>query len=325
MTMGKSMKGQRVVVLGGAGFVGSHLCERLLEDGAAGVVSVDNYITGAEQNVAHLRDRAGFEVVRQDITEGLSVDGPVHYVFNMASPASPIDYAKLPLETMRVGSVGTENGLKLAQARGAVFLQASTSEVYGDPHVHPQREDYWGNVNPIGPRACYDEAKRYAEALTMVYARSYGVRTRIVRIFNTYGPRMRLNDGRVVPAFVGQALRGEDFTVFGEGTQTRSFCYVRDLVDGLVRLSLSDVIEPVNIGNPREMTMLEFAEAVRAAAGGGGRIVHQPLPKDDPKQRRPDITRARQLLGWEPRVPLEEGLRETIAWFRSVAGTGSIP
>ncbi|HZH16480.1 MAG TPA: UDP-glucuronic acid decarboxylase family protein [Archangium sp.] len=319
------MKGQRVVVLGGAGFVGSHLCERLLEDGAAGVVSVDNYITGDERNVAHLRGRAGFEVVRQDITEGLSVDGPVHYVFNMASPASPIDYAKLPLETMRVGSLGTEHGLKLAQAKGAVFLQASTSEVYGDPHVHPQREDYWGNVNPIGPRACYDEAKRYAEALTMVYARSYGVQTRIVRIFNTYGPRMRLNDGRVVPAFVGQALRGEDFTIFGDGTQTRSFCYVRDLVDGLVRLALSDTPEPVNIGNPREMTMLEFAEAVRAAAGGGGRIVHQPLPKDDPKQRRPDITRARQVLGWEPRVPLEEGLRETIAWFRSVAGRGPTP
>jgi dTDP-glucose 4,6-dehydratase len=325
MTMSKSMKGQRVVVLGGAGFVGSHLCERLLEDGAAGVVSVDNYITGDERNVAHLRGRAGFEVVRQDITEGLSVDGPVHYVFNMASPASPIDYAKLPLETMRVGSLGTEHGLKLAQAKGAVFLQASTSEVYGDPHVHPQREDYWGNVNPIGPRACYDEAKRYAEALTMVYARSYGVQTRIVRIFNTYGPRMRLNDGRVVPAFVGQALRGEDFTVFGDGTQTRSFCYVRDLVDGLVRLALSDTPEPVNIGNPREMTMLEFAEAVRAAAGGGGRIVHQPLPKDDPKQRQPDITRARQVLGWEPRVPLEEGLRETIAWFRSVAGRGPTP
>ncbi|QRK14006.1 SDR family oxidoreductase [Archangium violaceum] len=319
------MKGQRVVVLGGSGFLGSHLCERLLNDGAAGVVSVDNYVTGNEQNVAHLRGRPGFEVVRQDITEAFSVDGPVHYVFNMASPASPIDYAKLPLETMRVGSVGTENGLKLAQARDAVFLQASTSEVYGDPLVHPQREDYWGNVNPIGPRACYDEAKRYAEALTMVYARSYGVKTRIVRIFNTYGPRMRLNDGRVVPAFVGQALRGEDFTVFGDGKQTRSFCFARDLIDGLVRLALSDVTEPVNIGNPREMTMLEFAEAVRAAAGGGGRIVHKPLPKDDPKQRQPDISRARELLGWEPRVPLEEGLRETIEWFRAVAARGSTP
>jgi dTDP-glucose 4,6-dehydratase len=325
MTNPKSMKGQRVVVLGGAGFLGSHLCERLLDDGAVGVVSVDNYLTGSERNVEHLRGRPGFEVVRQDITEGLSVDGPVHYVFNMASPASPIDYAKLPLETMRVGSIGTENGLRLAQAKGAVFLQASTSEIYGDPLVHPQREDYWGNVNSIGPRACYDEAKRYGEALVMVFARSYGVRTRIVRIFNTYGPRMRLNDGRVVPAFVGQALRGEDFTVFGDGTQTRSFCYVRDLVDGLVRLALSDVTDPVNIGNPREMTMLEFAEAVRAAAGGGGRIIHKPLPKDDPKQRKPDITRARQLLGWEPRVPLEEGLRETIAWFRSVAARGSTP
>ncbi|HZH77979.1 MAG TPA: GDP-mannose 4,6-dehydratase, partial [Archangium sp.] len=257
--------------------------------------------------------------------EGLRVEGPVHYVFNLASPASPIDYAQLPLETLRVGSVGTENGLKLAEAKGAVFLQASTSEVYGDPLVHPQREDYWGNVNPIGPRACYDEAKRYAEALTMVYGRSRGVKTRIVRIFNTYGPRMRLNDGRVVPAFVGQALRGEDFTVFGDGTQTRSFCYARDLIDGIVRLALSDEMEPVNIGNPREMTMLQFAEAVRAAAGGGGKIVHKPLPKDDPKQRQPDITRARQLLGWEPRVPLEEGLRETIAWFRSVAARGSTP
>ncbi len=326
MTIQKTMKGQRVVVLGGSGFLGSHLCERLLDDGASGVVSVDNYITGSEQNVAHLRSRPGFEVVRQDITEGrLSVEGPVNYVFNMASPASPIDYANLPLETLRVGSVGTENGLWLAKDKGAVFLQASTSEIYGDPLVHPQREEYWGNVNSIGPRACYDEAKRYAEALTMVFARSYGVQTRIVRIFNTYGPRMRLNDGRVVPAFVGQALRGEDFTVFGDGTQTRSFCYVRDLIDGIVRLALSDVTEPVNIGNPREMTMLEFAEAVRAAAGGGGRIIHKPLPKDDPKQRQPDITRARQLLGWEPRVPLEEGLRETIAWFRSVAAQGTTP
>ncbi|ATB39060.1 dTDP-glucose 4,6-dehydratase [Cystobacter fuscus] len=318
-----SMKGQRVVVLGGAGFLGSHLCERLLDDGAARVVSVDNCLTGSERNVAHLLRRAGFESLRQDITEGLSVEGPVDYVFNLASPASPLDYAKLPLETMRVGSVGTENGLKLAEARGAVFLQASTSEIYGDPLVHPQREDYWGNVNSIGPRSCYDEAKRYGEALTMVYARSRGVKTRIVRIFNTYGPRMRLNDGRVVPAFVCQALRGEDFTVFGDGTQTRSFCYVKDLIDGLVRLALSDVSEPVNIGNPREMTMREFAEAVRAAAGGGGKIVHLPLPKDDPKQRQPDITRAREWLGWEPRVGLEEGLRETISWFRTVAGQGS--
>ena len=313
------MRGKRVVVLGGAGFLGSHLCERLLEDGAA-VVAVDNCLTGTQENLSTFRERDGFEFLQQDITEGLKVEGPVDYVFNLASPASPIDYARLPLETMRVGSVGTENGLRLAAAKGAVFLQASTSEVYGDPLVHPQREDYWGNVNPIGPRACYDEAKRYAEALTQVFARSRGVETRIVRIFNTYGPRMRLDDGRVVPAFISQALRGEDFTVFGDGSQTRSFCYVKDLIDGLVRLALSDEREPVNIGNPREMTMLEFAEAVRAAAGGGGRIVHQPLPRDDPKQRRPDITRARERLGWEPRVPLEEGLRETIAWFRTVVG-----
>jgi dTDP-glucose 4,6-dehydratase len=318
------MRGMRAVVLGGAGFVGSHLCERLLDDGAA-VVAVDNFLTGSEENLRGLRGRPGFEFLEQDIVEGLSVQGPLDYVFNLASPASPIDYAQLPLETLRVGSIGTENALKLAEAQGAVFLQASTSEVYGDPLVHPQHEGYYGNVNPIGPRAVYDEAKRYAEALTSAYARVRGVKTRIVRIFNTYGPRMRLNDGRVVPAFVGQALRGEDFTVFGDGTQTRSFCYVKDLVDGLVRLALSDVTEPVNIGNPREMTILQFAEAVRAAAGGGGKIVHQPLPQNDPKQRRPDITRARTLLGWEPRVPLEEGLRETIAYFRAIASTRGAP
>jgi dTDP-glucose 4,6-dehydratase len=314
------MRGKRAVVLGGAGFVGSHLCERLMDDGAA-VVAVDNFLTGAEQNLLTLRGRPGFEFIKQDIVEGLSVEGPVDFVFNLASPASPIDYAQLPLETLRVGSLGTENALKLAEAKGAVFLQASTSEVYGDPLVHPQHEGYYGNVNPIGPRAVYDEAKRYAEAITSAYARVRGVKTRIVRIFNTYGPRMRLNDGRVVPAFVGQALRGEDFSVFGDGTQTRSFCYVKDLVDGLVRLALSDVTDPVNIGNPREMTILQFAEAVRAAAGGGGKIVHHPLPQNDPTRRRPDITRARTLLGWEPRVPLEEGLRETISYFRAVART----
>ncbi len=311
-------------MLGGAGFVGSHLCERLLEDGAA-VVAVDNFLTGSEQNLRGLRARPGFEFLRQDIVEGISVQGPLDYVLNLASPASPIDYAQLPLETLRVGSLGTENALKLAETKGAVFLQASTSEVYGDPLVHPQHEGYYGNVNPIGPRAVYDEAKRYSEAITSAYARVRGVKTRIVRIFNTYGPRMRLNDGRVVPAFVGQALRGEDFTVFGDGTQTRSFCYVKDLVDGLVRLALSDVTEPVNIGNPQEMTILQFAEAVRAAAGGGGKIVYQPLPQNDPKQRQPDITRARTLLGWEPRVPLEEGLRETIAYFRAIAGTQGTP
>lgn len=314
----KSMQGKRVVVLGGAGFVGSHLCERLLDDGAVAVTAVDNLITGNEENLRTLKGRPGFGYVKADIVDGIPVKEPFDYMFNMASPASPIDYANLPLETLRVGSIGTENGLKLAEANKAVFLMASTSEVYGDPLVHPQREDYWGNVNPIGPRSVYDEAKRYAEAVTAAYGRK-GVQVRIVRIFNTYGPRMRLNDGRVVPAFVGQALKGEDFTVFGDGSQTRSFCYVKDLVDGLVRLALSDEPNPVNIGNPREMTIRQFAEAVRAAAGGGGSIIEKPLPKDDPKQRQPDITRARTLLGWEPKVPLEEGLRETIAWFREVA------
>ncbi|MBZ4409263.1 SDR family oxidoreductase [Myxococcus sp. XM-1-1-1] len=312
------MQGKRVVVLGGAGFVGSHLCERLLDDGAARVTAVDNLITGNEENLRTLKGRPGFSYVKADITEGIPVEGPLDYVLNLASPASPIDYANLPLETLRVGSIGTENGLKLAEKHHAVFLMASTSEVYGDPLVHPQREDYWGNVNPIGPRSVYDEAKRYSEAITAAYGRK-GVQVRIVRIFNTYGPRMRLNDGRVVPAFVGQALQGEDFTVFGDGSQTRSFCYVKDLVDGLVRLALSDEPNPVNIGNPREMTIRQFAEAVRTAAGGGGKIIEKPLPKDDPKQRQPDITRARTLLGWEPKVPLEEGLRETIAYFREVA------
>ncbi|MCI0571768.1 MAG: SDR family oxidoreductase [Myxococcaceae bacterium] len=320
------MKGRRAVVLGGAGFVGSHLCERLLKEGASRVVSVDNLITGRAENVAHLVGRPEFQDVRHDITEGpIQVEGPVDVVFNLASPASPIDYAQLPIETLRVGSIGTENGLELAVEKGARFLQASTSEVYGDPTVHPQREDYWGNVNPVGPRSCYDESKRYAEALCVAYARMKGVPVRIVRIFNTYGPRMRLNDGRVVPAFVSQALRGEDFTVFGDGMQTRSFCYVTDLVDGIYRLALSDVEGPVNVGNPREMTMLEFAEAVRAAAGGGGRIDFKPLPKDDPRQRRPDISRARELLGWEPRVPLEQGLRETIHYFRTLAGPTRTP
>ncbi|MFL5343286.1 MAG: UDP-glucuronic acid decarboxylase family protein [Hyalangium sp.] len=308
--------GKRIVVLGGAGFLGSHLCERLLREGAEEVISLDNFITGDPRNVAELQMLGDFLSVRHDVTDPIRIAGPVDYVFNLASPASPIDYAQLPIETLRVGALGTENGLRLAREKGAVFLQASTSEIYGDPFVHPQREDYWGNVNPIGPRSVYDEAKRYGEAIVMAYHRTYGVRTRLARIFNTYGPRMRLADGRVVPAFVGQALRGEDFTVFGDGSQTRSFCYVRDLIDGLARLALSNVTEPVNLGNPREMTILEFAEAVRAAAGGGGRILFTPLPKDDPKQRRPDITRARTLLGWEPRVSLEEGLVETLAWFR---------
>jgi dTDP-glucose 4,6-dehydratase len=314
------MIGKRVAVLGGAGFVGSHLCERLLADGAALVVSVDSLITGNEANLRPLHPHPRFRDVRHDICEPFEVEGSLDYVFNLASPASPIDYAQLPLETLRVGARGTEHGLELALGKGAVFLQASTSEVYGDPLVHPQLESYWGNVNPVGPRAVYDEAKRFGEALVAAYRRSRGLSVRIVRIFNTYGPRMRLEDGRVVPAFVAQALGGRDFTVFGDGRQTRSFCYVSDLVDGIVRLALSDVQEPVNLGNPLEMTILQFAEAVRTAAGGGGRIVHLPLPKDDPQRRRPDITRARQLLGWEPRTSLADGLRETIAYFRSVQG-----
>jgi len=319
------MNGKRVAVLGGAGFLGSHLCERLLADGAASVVSLDNLITGSEANLRDLRGNARFRHVVQDICEPFDVDGPLDLVFNLASPASPIDYAQLPLETMRVGSRGTEHGLELARRKGAVFFQASTSEVYGDPLEHPQKESYWGHVNPIGPRSVYDEAKRYGEALVAAYRRTHGLQTRIARIFNTYGPRMRLEDGRVVPAFVAQALAGEDFTVFGDGSQTRSFCYVSDLVDGFVRLALSTEQDPVNLGNPEEMTILQFAEAVRAAAGGGGRIVHRPLPKDDPQRRRPDITRARELLGWAPRITLTDGLRQTIAYFRGVPRVGSRP
>ena len=316
-----SMKGARVVVMGGSGFLGSHLCDRLLADGAACVLSVDNLLTGSEANQAHLNKEPRFEFLKQDVCEPLKLAGKWDFVFNLASPASPIDYAELWLETMRVGSLGTQSGLELAEAKQAVFFQASTSEIYGDPLVHPQTEDYLGNVNPIGPRAVYDEAKRYGEALVAAFHRKRNVDTRIVRIFNTYGPRMRLNDGRVVPAFVGQALRGEDFSIFGDGTQTRSFCFVEDEVDGFVRLALSKVTEPVNIGNPKEMTMLEFAEAVRKAAGGGGKIVFQPLPKDDPKQRKPDIAKAKALLGWEPRVPLDVGLKKTIEYFRTLVKT----
>ena len=318
------MNGKRVAVLGGAGFLGSHLCERLLADRAALVIAVDNLLTGSEANLASVRGDPRLREVRQDICEPFDLEGPLDYVFNLASPASPVDYAQLPLETMRVGSRGTENGLELARRKGAVFFQASTSEVYGDPLVHPQSESYWGNVNPIGPRAVYDESKRYGEALVAAYQRTHGLSVRIVRIFNTYGPRMRLKDGRVVPAFVAQALAGEDFTVFGDGKQTRSFCYVTDLVDGFVALALSEVQEPVNLGNPEEMTILEFAEAVRAAAGRGGRIVHLPLPKDDPQRRRPDIRRARELLGWEPRTSLADGLRATIAYFRATPGLARV-
>ncbi|MBI3183080.1 MAG: SDR family oxidoreductase [Myxococcales bacterium] len=312
------MKGKRVAVLGGAGFVGSHLCERLLAVGAEAVISVDSLITGAAENLSGLWGEPRFTALTRDIVDGLEVDGPLDIVFNLASPASPIDYAKLWLETMRTGSIGTEHALGLAERKRAVFVQASTSEIYGDPLIHPQAEAYFGNVDPTGPRAVYDEAKRYAEALVSAFRRNRGVSTRIARIFNTYGPRMRLDDGRVVPTFVAQALRGEDFTVFGDGSQTRSFCYVSDLVDGLMRLALTEVSDPVNLGNPDEMKVRDFAEAVRRAVGGGGKLVFKPLPQGDPKQRRPDVARARELLGWQPRVPLEQGLRETIAFFRQV-------
>ena len=316
----KDMKGKRIVVLGGAGFIGSHLCERLLRDGVEEVISLDSFITGDEHNVAGLEELGNFLSVRHDVCEPIRLMGPVDYVFNLASPASPVDYARMPIETLRVGSVGTENGLRLAREKGAVFLHASTSEIYGDPLVHPQREDYRGNVNPIGPRSCHDEAKRFSEALVMAYHRAYGVKTRIARVFNTYGPKMRLEDGRVVPAFVRQALRGEDFTVFGDGSQTRSFCYVRDMVDGLVRLALSDVVLPINLGSPREMTILELAEAIRTASGSDANILFHAVRKEDPRQRRPDIFRARTLLGWEPYVSLEEGLVETLGYFRRTLG-----
>ena len=304
------------VVSGGAGFLGSHLVDRLLKEGHE-VLAVDSLLTGNERNLDHLRGEKRFRFLRHDVTKFIAVEGPVDFVFHFASPASPIDYLELPIQTLKVGSLGTHNALGLAKAKGATFLLASTSECYGDPLVHPQKEDYWGNVNPIGPRGVYDEAKRFAEAMTMAYHRFHQVDTKIVRIFNTYGPRMRLRDGRVVPAFVGQALRGEPMTVFGEGKQTRSFCFVSDLIDGIYRLSQSNFHEPVNIGNPAEMTILEFAERIRRLTGSQSAIVKNPLPVDDPKQRRPDITRAREILGWEPRVSLEDGLRETIQWFQN--------
>lgn len=312
------MKGKRAIILGGAGFVGSHLCERLVADGAAQVVAVDDLCTGTEQNLIELRRETRFEFMKHDITTPVSMTGPVDFVFNLASPASPKEYHRLWLETMRVGSLGTQHALELAQAKGAVMLQASTSEIYGDPLVHPQVESYFGNVDATGPRAVYDEAKRYGEAIVQGFRNHRGLSTRIARIFNTYGPRMRLDDGRVVPQFVAQALRRKDFTVYGDGSQTRSFCYVSDLVDGLVRLALSSELDPVNLGNPVEKTILQFAEAVRDAAGGGGSMLFQPLPLGDPKQRKPDITRARRLLGWEPKVELREGIVRTIEYFRSV-------
>jgi len=303
----------RIVVTGAAGFIGSHLCEALLDRGHT-IVGIDNLLTGDVANIAHLRDR-DLTFIRHDVTRHITVDGPVDFVLHWASPASPIDYLELPIQTMKVGSLGTHNALGLALAKKAGLMLASTSEVYGDPLEHPQKETYWGNVNPIGPRGVYDEAKRFAEALVLAYHRYHGVNTRIVRIFNTYGPRMRLRDGRAVPAFMSQALRNEDVTVFGDGTQTRSFCYVSDLVDGILRLMESSTNDPVNIGNPHEVTIEEIARTIIRLVGSTSKIVYRPLPVDDPKQRRPDITRARTLLNWEPKVGLEEGLLKTVGYF----------
>jgi dTDP-glucose 4,6-dehydratase len=303
-------------VTGGAGFIGSHLCERLLADGHE-VVAMDNLITGSTDNIAHLAGEKRFLFVEHNVTNYIYVAGPLDAIMHLASPASPIDFARIPIQILKVGSLGTHNALGLALAKGARFLLASTSEVYGDPLVHPQPESYWGNVNPIGVRGVYDEAKRFAEAITMAYHRIHGVDTRIIRIFNTYGPRMRLDDGRVVPNFIGQALRREPITVYGDGSQTRSFCYVSDLVDGMIRLLHSDEVEPVNVGNPTETNILTFAETINRLTGNAAGIEFRPLPEDDPKQRRPDITRARQILGWSPRVDLEEGLSRTIYDFEA--------
>jgi dTDP-glucose 4,6-dehydratase len=306
----------RYVISGAAGFIGSHLCELLLNDGHS-VVALDNLITGSRENIAHLRSHPKFEFHQVDVTRSVAVGGNVQHVMHLASLASPKDYMSHPLETLESGSSATRNMLELARRHDAAFLLTSTSEVYGDPLEHPQRESYWGNVNPVGPRSCYDESKRYAEALTMAFHGQHGTRTTIARIFNTYGPRMKLDDGRVVPSFIDQALRGEPITVYGDGTQTRSFCYVSDLVRGLYLLSKSDERYPVNLGNPREMTILEFAEQIRSMVNPSSTIEFKPLPKDDPQRRRPDITRARTILGWEPQVPLEEGLRLTIEYFRN--------
>ena len=303
------------VVTGGAGFLGSHLVDLLLARGHQ-VIAIDNFVTGTVRNIDHLGGNSDFKFIQQDVTEFIFLHSPVDYVWHFASPASPVDYLELPIQTLKVGSLGTHKALGLAKDKGARFLIASTSEIYGDPLVHPQTEDYWGNVNTIGPRGCYDEAKRFAEAMTMAYHREHGVQTRIVRIFNTYGPRMRLKDGRVVPAFISQALKNKPITVFGDGRQTRSFCYVSDLIEGIYRLMMSGYSMPVNIGNPHEMTMLEFAREIIRATGSRSRIVHKPLPQDDPKQRRPDIARARRLLGWGPKVALADGLKKTIAYFR---------
>ncbi len=309
---------KRVLITGAAGFLGSHLCERFINDGYQ-VIGMDNLITGTLKNIEHLFSNPNFEFAHHDVSKFVYVSGNLDYILHFASPASPIDYLKIPIQTLKVSSLGTHNLLGLAKSKGARILVASTSEVYGDPLVHPQNEDYWGNVNPVGPRGVYDEAKRFQEAITMAYRRFHGLETRIVRIFNTYGPRMRLNDGRVLPAFIGQALRGEDLTVFGDGKQTRSFCYVDDLVEGIVRLLISDVVEPVNLGNPDEITILDFAEEIIKLTETDQKITFKPLPQDDPKQRQPDISLARKVLNWEPKISRSEGLKRTYDYFRSLS------
>ena len=311
------MSKERVLITGAAGFLGSHLCERFLKEGYH-VIGMDNLITGDLRNIEHLFPQAHFEFHNHDVSQFVHVAGDLKYILHFASPASPIDYLKIPIQTLKVGSLGTHNLLGLAMAKKARILVASTSEVYGDPTVHPQTEAYWGNVNPVGPRGVYDEAKRFQEAITMAYHTFHGLETRIVRIFNTYGPRMRLNDGRVLPAFMGQALRGEDLTVFGDGSQTRSFCYVDDLVEGIYRLLLSDCADPVNVGNPHEITIGQFAEEIIKLTGTDQKVIYKPLPTDDPKQRQPDITKAKAVLGWEPEVDRAEGLRITWDYFKSL-------
>lgn len=312
------MANDRILITGAAGFLGSHLCDRFLREGFS-VIGMDNFITGDEKNIAHLLGNPSFQFIKHDVTKHISIDGKLDYILHFASPASPIDYLKIPIQTLKVSSLGTHNCLGLAKAKKARFLLASTSEVYGDPLEHPQTENYWGNVNPVGPRGCYDEAKRFAEALTMAYHNFHALETRIARIFNTYGPRMRLNDGRVLPAFIGQALRGEDLSVFGDGSQTRSFCYVTDLVEGIYRLLFSDYVLPVNIGNPDEITIKEFAEEIVKLTGTKQKIIYKMLPQDDPKQRKPDITLAKKLLGWQPKISRAEGLSITYRYFKSLS------
>lgn len=308
-----------IVITGGAGFIGSHLCDRFIAEGDH-VICLDNLITGSLDNIAHLFGNPKFKFIKYDVTEFLYVPGEVDFILHFASPASPMDYVKYPIQTLKVGALGTHKAIGLAKAKGARFLLASTSEVYGDPLVHPQSEEYWGNVNPIGIRGVYDEAKRFAEAMTMAYHRYHGLDTRIARIFNTYGPRMRLDDGRVIPTFITQALKGEDITVFGDGSQTRSICYIDDLVDGIFKLLMSDYVYPINLGNPDEVTILQLANEIKELTGSKSKIVFKPLPPDDPKVRKPDITKAKEILGWEPRVSRDEGLRKTLEYFKQKLG-----